>query len=97
MKYKEENNIAVFGNEESFDDLLRIVLGPWGFPCDSAGKKLPAMPETWVGSLGWEGYPLQYFGLENSMDCRVMQRISHDLQHCLLKVIRPVAQTISHA
>ena len=39
-------------------------------------KNLPAMPETWVGSLGWEdplekgtGYPLQYSGLENSMDC----------------------------
>ena len=37
---------------------------------------LPAMGETWVGSLGWEdamekgtGYPLQYSGLENSMDC----------------------------
>ena len=34
-----------------------------------------AMMETWVGSLGWEdpleGYPLQYSGLENSMDCIV--------------------------
>ena len=33
-----------------------------------------AMWETWVQSLGWEdplekeGYPLQYSGLENSMD-----------------------------
>ena len=41
-------------------------------------KNLPAMRETWVQSLGWEdpleegkGYPLQYFGLENSMDCIV--------------------------
>ena len=104
MKYKEENNIAVFGNEESFDDLLRIVLGPWGFPCDSAGKKSAcnARDLGWIPGLGrspgeGKGYPLQYFGLENSMDCTVMQRISHDLQHCLLKVIRPVAQTISHA
>ena len=39
-------------------------------------KNLPAMWETWVWSLGWEGppgegkgYPLQYSGLENSMDC----------------------------
>ena len=39
-------------------------------------KNLPAMWETWVRSLGWEdcpgegkGYPLQYSGLENSMDC----------------------------
>ena len=38
-------------------------------------KNLPAMQETWVQSLGWEdplekgkAYPLQYSGLENSMD-----------------------------
>ena len=38
-------------------------------------KNLPAMQETWVRSLGWDdppgegkGYPLQYSGLENSMD-----------------------------
>ena len=38
-------------------------------------KNLPAMQETWVQPLGWEdspgeekGYPLQYCGLENSMD-----------------------------
>ena len=38
-------------------------------------KNLPAMWENWVQSLGWEdplekgtGYPLQYSGLENSMD-----------------------------
>ena len=38
-------------------------------------KNLPALQETWVQSLGWEdplrdgrGYPLQYSGLENSMD-----------------------------
>ena len=41
-------------------------------------KNLPAMQETWVQSLGWEdplekgkGYPFQYVGLENSMDCIV--------------------------
>ena len=39
-------------------------------------KNLLAMRETWVWSLGWEdspgegkGYPLQYSGLENSIDC----------------------------
>ena len=39
-------------------------------------KNLPAMRETWVRSLGWEGhlrkgkgYALQYSDLENSMDC----------------------------
>ena len=38
-------------------------------------KRLPAMRETWVRSLGWEdspgegsGNPLQYSCLENSMD-----------------------------
>ena len=41
-------------------------------------KNPPAMWETWVWSLGWEdspgkgkGYPFQYSGLENSMDCIV--------------------------
>ena len=41
-------------------------------------KNPPAMWETWVRSLGWEdppgkgkGYPLQYSGLENSMNCIV--------------------------
>ena len=41
-------------------------------------KKPSVMRETWIRSLGWEGplekgkhYPLQYSGLENSMDCIV--------------------------
>ena len=43
-------------------------------------KNAAAMWEIWVGSLGWEDalekgralqYPLQYPGLENSMDCIV--------------------------
>ena len=42
-------------------------------------KNLPAMQETSVQSLGGlgispgegKGYPLQYSGLENSMDCTV--------------------------
>ena len=41
-------------------------------------KNPPATRETWVPSLGWEdspgegkGSPLQYCGLENSMDCVV--------------------------
>ena len=41
-------------------------------------KNTPAMWETWALSLGWEGclekgkgYPFQYSGLENSMDCIV--------------------------
>ena len=41
-------------------------------------KNLPAMWETWVQIPGlgrssgqWNGYPLQYSGLDNSMDCIV--------------------------
>ena len=41
-------------------------------------KNLPAKQKTWVQSLGQEdppgegkGYPLQYSGLENPMDCIV--------------------------
>ena len=41
-------------------------------------KNLPEMQETWVRSPGLgkspgegKGYPLQYSGLENSMDCTV--------------------------
>ena len=50
----------------------------FGFPGGSDCKESAAMQETWVQSLGWEdtpgeekGYPLQYSGLENSMDCTV--------------------------
>ena len=47
-------------------------------------KNPPAMPETWVQSLGWEdspgegkGNPLQYSGLEYSTDC-----IVHGITKC---------------
>ena len=48
-----------------------------GFPGGSPGKESACNVETWVRSLGWEdlwrrdGYPLQYSGLENLMDCIV--------------------------
>ena len=50
-------------------------------------KNPPAMRETWVRPLGWEdspkegkGYPFQYSGLENSMDCVVygVAKFRHD-------------------
>ena len=48
----------------------------WACLVAQLGKNLPAMWETWIWSLGWEdplenatGYPLQYSGLGNSMDC----------------------------
>ena len=47
----------------------------WASLVTQVVKNLPAMRETWVQSLNWEdplekgkGYPLQYSGLENSMD-----------------------------
>ena len=49
---------------------------PWAFLVVQLVKNLPAMWETSVQSLDWEdplgkgkGYPLQYSGLKNSMDC----------------------------
>jgi len=53
-------------------------------------KNLPAMRETWVQSLGWEGngYPLQYSGLENFKDRGARQATVHgvaqsDTTECL--------------
>ena len=50
-------------------------------------KNPPAVWETWVLSLGCEdplgegnGYPLQYSGLENSMDCIVHGVAKHQTQ-----------------
>ena len=46
-------------------------------------KNLPAMLEIWVRSLGWEdpleknSYPLQYSGLEGSMDRGAWQVTVH--------------------
>ena len=49
-----------------------------GFPCDSAGKEstcntgdLASIPGLWRSPGEGKGYPLQYSGLENSMDCIV--------------------------
>ena len=51
----------------------------WTFLVAQLVKNQPAMQVTLVRSLGWEdspgeegkGYPLQFSGLENSMDCIV--------------------------
>ena len=47
-----------------------------GFPCDSAGKEsaynagdLGLIPELRRFPAEGKGYPLQYSGLENSIDC----------------------------
>ena len=53
-----------------------------GFPCGSAGKESACNEEDLASILGLgrspeegKGYPLQYYGLENSMDC-VVQRVT---------------------
>ena len=55
---------------------LHLICFNWASLMAQLVKNLPAMWETRVRSLGWEdplekgkGHPLQYSGLENSMDC----------------------------
>ena len=50
----------------------------YGFPCGSAGKEstcnvgdLGLIPGLGISPREGKGYPLQYSGLENSMDCIV--------------------------
>ena len=50
----------------------------WGFPCGIAGKEstcnagdLGSIPGLGISPGEVKGYPLQYSGLENSMDCIV--------------------------
>ena len=69
-------------------------------------KNLPAVWETWVRSLGWEdplekGYPLQYSGLKNSMDC-IVHRVTKSwtglsdlLTHSLLVPKAPLSMEFS--
>ena len=61
-----------------FNELSRFVVYSWASLVAQLVRNPPAMWETWVQSLGWEnplgegkGYPLQYSGLENSMNCIV--------------------------
>ena len=56
-----------------------------GFPCGSAGKE-SACTAGYLGSIPGlgrspgegKGYPLQYSGLENFMDCMGSQRVRHN-------------------
>ena len=55
-----------------------IYIYVWASPVVQLVKNPPIMQEMWVQSLGWDdppgegkSYPLQYSGLENSMDCIV--------------------------
>ena len=55
-----------------------------GFPCGSAGKEsacnvgdLGSIPELGRSPGEWNSYPLQYSGLENSMDRGALQATVH--------------------
>ena len=55
-----------------------FLVNPMGFPCSSAGKEsacnagdLNSIPGLGRSPGEGKGYPLQYSGLENSMDCIV--------------------------
>ena len=59
-----------------FAILIMMCLGVVGFSCGSAGKEsacnegdLGSIPELGRSRGEGKGYPLQYSGLENSMDC----------------------------
>ena len=89
--FKTQNTIfASFKKMNNFATTLLLLLKKWfamsrmrkssGKVVAQLIKNLPAMWETWVRSPG-EGnsYPLQYSGLENSMDYSMgSQRIRHD-------------------
>ena len=60
--------------------LLPLLYVPKGFPCGSAGKEstcnagdLGSIPDLGRPPGEGKGYPLQYSGLENSMDCTVYE------------------------
>ena len=70
-----------------------------GFPCGSAGKEsacnvgdLGSIPGLGRSSGEWNGYPLRYSGLENSMDCIVhgvtksQKRLSNFHYHYLVLI-----------
>ena len=58
--------------------LSSFIYWLWGFPCDSADKEsacnageLGSIPGLGRSPEEGKGYSLQYFGLENAMDCIV--------------------------
>ena len=60
------------------DGVYNSSVSAWTSLVAQLVKNPPAMRETWIRSLVWEdplgkrkGHPLQYSGLENSLDCIV--------------------------
>ena len=76
------------GSERSAEECIGWLPTPvyLGFPCGSAGKQsacnagdLGLIPVLGRSLGEGKGYPLQYSGLENSMDCTVngVARVRH--------------------
>ena len=70
-----ETWVRSLGQEDPLEGIGYTLQYSWASLVAQQVKNLPAMWETWVLSLGWEdpleerhGNPLQYSGLENSMD-----------------------------
>ena len=73
------SHLSTQGNPGILEWVIYPFSGGSSLPRSRTGVSLvtqlmnpPAMQETWVqSSREWNGYPLQYSGLENSMDCIV--------------------------
>ena len=81
----QETPVRFLGRDDQVerDRLLTPVF--LGFPCGSAGKEsacnagdLGFIPGLGISPGEGKGYPLQYSGLENSMDCQWDCRVRHD-------------------
>ena len=73
-----------------------ILIIALGFPCGSAGKEstcsmgdLGLIPGLGRSPREGKGYPLQYSGLENSIDCIVhgVAKVRHDSDFKLYKML----------
>ena len=76
---------SIPGLGRSAGDEIGYLLLLLGFPCGSVGKESTCNEgdPDWIPGLGRSagegiGYPLQYSGLENSMDCICPQRVRHN-------------------
>ena len=74
-------SVRFLGPEDPLKKGQATTLVFLGFPCGSAGKQSSCNAgdlrfDIWVGKIPEErtGYPLQYSGLENSMDYTVHRR-----------------------
>ena len=72
----QETWVLSLGREDTLEKVPTPVF--LGFPLAQLIKNSPAMWVTWRAPGEGKGYPLQYSGLENSMDCMGSQRVGHD-------------------